>query len=73
MSTTNELGKLIRMHRKQLGMTPKELGLRTGYTANTIRSMEADKRYNLTAKAVNAIADALGLRVVVLFKPKETA
>ncbi len=60
------IGATIKALRKMQGMTQAELAARCGMTRTSITQIEQGKQH-LTEQTINAIAAALGCKVVVKF------
>jgi transcriptional regulator with XRE-family HTH domain len=59
--TQEAFGQWLKKRRKELDLTQEELGNRVGYSAETIRKIEAGKR-RPSRHLVRMLAKALGLR-----------
>jgi transcriptional regulator with XRE-family HTH domain len=63
------VGRMIRILRKQAGLTQQELANRVGMERTSICNIELGHQI-LTEKSIVAIADALGYEIHVTFKRK---
>lgn len=64
---SNELGKMIRVLRRQQNMTQGALADRIGLSRTSVVNIEAGNQ-TLTEHTINAIANALGYRLLIKFK-----
>lgn len=63
----------VKAVREAVGMSQAELSRRSGISRQTIIAMENDESYNVTAKTLLALADALGVTAQALFSPAVTS
>lgn len=63
----------VKAVREAVGMSQAELSRRSGISRQTIIAMENDESYNVTAKTLLALADALGVTAQALFSPTVTS
>ncbi|MDR0198242.1 MAG: helix-turn-helix domain-containing protein, partial [Methanomassiliicoccaceae archaeon] len=62
MSTTDKLGKRVRMYREKLGLTAEELSTNSGLSLNLIQDIESGKTYPPISSIIK-LSRALGQRV----------
>lgn len=65
----NGLGKMLKVLRKQRGMTQAEVAFEAYMERTSVTNIEAGKQM-LTVKSLNAIAGVLGYTVHVTFRKK---
>jgi transcriptional regulator with XRE-family HTH domain len=66
----NGLGKMLKVLRKQRGMTQAEVAFETYMERTSVSNIEAGRQM-LTVKSLNAIAGVLGYTVHVTFRKKQ--
>ena len=66
-----ELGQVVREHREERGLSQRELAERMGTTQSVVGRLEAGGS-TPTITTLELIADALGLRLELRFRPPDT-
>ena len=61
------VSKNIKKYRKQKGLTQEQLADLVPYSYSTIISIEGNYRNNFSLAVVNSIANALGIKLYLLF------
>lgn len=67
MSEVSSIGNILRVNRKRLGLTLKELSSRSGVSASFISDVEHNRK-NLGVKYAIAISDVLNIDFTLLLK-----